>query len=73
MRPFTDRDGARWDVVLGRESWGAIVALFVPVAGGDVRQAPLPANGYDSAMAALDAMDDGQLQRLLDHSQPKTD
>jgi hypothetical protein len=44
MRRFTDRDGIRWDVVLGRESWGSLLALFVPAADGAVRQAPLQAS-----------------------------
>ena len=73
MRRFTDRRGDRWDVVLGRESWGALYALFVPGGNAPIRQAPLAASAYDQAMQQLDAMDEQELQRLLDGSQIKPD
>ena len=73
MRRFQDRNGVEWEVVAGRESWGAIVALFVPTREGpDVRQAPLPAAGYAEATMALDRMTPDALQELLDGSDPKT-
>lgn len=65
MRRFTDRDGRVWDVVLGRESWGGNMALFVPAGEGAVRQAPLRSAGYDEAQRELDTMDDAALQELL--------
>lgn len=69
MRKFTDRDGGRWDVVLGRESWGALLALFVPVRSDEAaRQALLQAAAYDVAMQELETMDDAALQQLLDRS-----
>jgi hypothetical protein len=71
MRRFVDRDGARWDVVLGRESWGSLLALFVPAAEGAVRQAPLKASAYDAATQELNELDDAALQALLDRSMPK--
>src|SRR5688500_15051418 len=44
IREFEDCSGRVWDVVAGRESWGAIVAIFVPADGADSpRQAPLHA------------------------------
>lgn len=73
MRRFEDRDGVEWEVVAGRESWGAIVALFVPTREGPgVRQAPFPAAGYAEATTALDRMSLEALQELLDDSGPKT-
>ncbi|MEX1183524.1 MAG: hypothetical protein WEF86_09850 [Gemmatimonadota bacterium] len=70
MQRFSDRAGVTWDVVLGRESWGGLLALFVPV--GDtpavVRQAPLVSIAYDAAMQELDDMTDAALQSLLDRS-----
>lgn len=73
MRRFTDRDGHPWEVVAGRESWGAIVALFIPTRDGvEIRQAPLSASGYETAEQELDRMGEGGLQELLDASQPKT-
>ena len=72
MRTFADRDGARWDVVAGRESWGMLVALFIPAgAGGEVRQANLSAPSYDQAVVELDRLSEDRLQELLDGSTPK--
>jgi hypothetical protein len=66
MRSFTDPEGAAWDVVLGRESWGALYALFVPVSHtAQVRQALLPATGYDTAHAELDRLSDEELAELF--------
>ena len=73
MRRFTDRDGLPWDVVLGRESWGALLALFVPSGSAPIRQAPLDAVSYDAAVQQLDALSDEALQRLLDGSHVKPD
>jgi hypothetical protein len=72
MRRFVDRAGAEWDVVLGRESWGALVALFVPVrARGPILQTPLGAPDAVSAERELDAMAVEGLQLLLDRSTEK--
>jgi hypothetical protein len=71
MRKFTDRAGVRWDVVLGRESWGALLALFVPERDGTARQAMLNASSHDAAMQELNDLDDADMQQLLDRSVPK--
>lgn len=71
MRRFTDNGGAEWDVVLGRESWGMLLALFVPRGEGPVRQTPLMASGYDAASHELNELDDAALQALLDRSSIK--
>jgi hypothetical protein len=68
MRRFVDRDGTPWDVVLGRESWGSLLALFVPAGEGAVRQAPLKASAYDGATQELNELDEAALQALLDGS-----
>ncbi len=73
MRIFTDREGAEWEIVAGRESWGTIVALFLPRRGGGIRQAPLQASGYELAENELDKMGDDGIQALLDASVPKTE
>lgn len=75
MRRFTDGSGRTWDVVLGRQSWGALLALFVPVESGadDVRQAALQAAGYDAATQELNGLDEAALQALLDRSIAKED
>lgn len=74
MRTFEDGSGARWDVVAGRESWGAIFAIFVPreASSGGIRQAPLKASGYDEAVRELRDVDVAALRALLDASEPKT-
>jgi len=73
MRRFTDRDGRSWEVVPGRESWGTIVALFIPVGDdGEIRQAALAAPGYEAAEAELDRMGEPGLQELLDRAVPRT-
>ena len=73
MRRFADRDGGEWEVVAGRESWGAIVALFIPTTDGvEIRQAPLSGSGYDTAAAELDRMSEHDLRALLERSNPKT-
>lgn len=73
MRTFEDESGARWDVVTGRESWGAIFAIFVPRGRGGraLRQTPLRASGYEEASEELAALDDAGLRELLDRSEPK--
>lgn len=73
MKRFQDREGVEWEVVAGRESWGAIVALFVPAREGpEIRQAPLAAAGYGDATILLESMSVAELQDLLDGSAPKT-
>lgn len=72
MRRFTDREGGEWEVVAGRESWGAIFALFIPRSGDDeIRQTPLTASGYETAEQELDRLGPDGIQDLLDRSQPK--
>lgn len=70
MRRFRDRSGIEWDVVLGRESWGTSVALFVPPTSSDldVRQATLDSAAADAAMRELDGLDAAALQALFDRS-----
>jgi hypothetical protein len=71
MRRFRDRDGRAWDVVMGHESWGALLALFVPINGAGVRQTMLNASGYHEANEELDALEQDGLQALLDRSVEK--
>jgi len=71
MRRFIDRSGKHWDIVAGRESWGANVALFVPVGGGGIRQSILSAVSADRAGMELDELDDIALLALFDRSTEK--
>lgn len=80
MRTFRDEQGREWDVVAGRESWGSIVALFIPRNGGaakpddgssTIRQARLQSSGYEEGNRELARCSDEDLQELLDRSVPK--
>ena len=72
MRIFTDDEGRIWEVVAGRESWGAIFAIFIPRHGeAALRQAVLDASRYEEGTTVLDSLDDGALQELLDRSTEK--
>ena len=73
MRRYTDPDDRPWDVVIGRESFGALLALFVPAAGNQAgpRQTMLAAESHVDADAELDAMGPAELDGLFERSQPK--
>ena len=72
MRRLDGEDGRVWDVVLGRESWGSIFAIFVPFeAGASARQAPLRSRDLREASRELDEMDLPALRDLLKRSVPK--
>lgn len=73
VRHYTDPDGHAWDIVIGRESFGALLALFVPAAGnaGAPRQAMLVAESHVDADAELDAMKPADLDGLFERSEPK--
>jgi hypothetical protein len=73
MRRFEDRHGWIWDVTVGRESFGALYALFIPVAAnpGEPRQALLEAVSQMDAEVELDGMTGDELKDLLRRSEPK--
>lgn len=73
MRAFVDRDGARWDVVLGRESWGALYALFVPAGDAPLRQTLLRADDHLAAQRLLSDLTDTELQDLLERSETRNE
>jgi hypothetical protein len=70
MRAFTDDDGAWWEVALGKASWGTLVLLFTPRAGGDARTSVLAAETMFAANAELDALTDDDLRERLRDSHP---
>ncbi len=73
MRRFTDGRGRIWDVVVGRESFGALYAIFAPAAGnaGEPRQTPLPGDSKGEAGRELDGLTDAELADLFERSEPK--
>jgi hypothetical protein len=72
MRAFDDEHGQRWQVSLGKESWGTLVLLFSPDHGGDARTSILSAETMLDANAELDAMTDDDLRARLRDSRPWT-
>ncbi|HUF70374.1 MAG TPA: hypothetical protein VMM79_17125 [Longimicrobiales bacterium] len=70
MKRFEDRDRRLWDVIAGRQSWGANYALFVPARGtaDEIRQTLLRAASFEDAVMEIDSLDDEGLQQLLDNS-----
>lgn len=72
MRSFFDDAGRRWEVVLGKESWGTLVLIFTPTAGGDARTTVLSAETSFDANAELDALTDDELRDRLRASRPWT-
>lgn len=71
MRKLDDGRGGAWDVVVGRESWGALFAIFVRREGEEVRQAALEAENAARASQELADMDEAELRALLERSEPK--
>lgn len=65
MRDFLDPAGRRWDVTVGKESWGTLVLLFAAREGGEVRRSVLREETARDAGLALAAMTDEELQVLL--------
>jgi hypothetical protein len=72
MRAFDDESGRRWQVVLGKESWGTLVLLFSPADAGESRTSVLEAETMLAANAELDAMTDDDLRARLRDSRPWT-
>ena len=72
MRAFTDDDDVRWEAVVGRESWGAFFAIFIPRGPGPaIRQTALEAASYEEATRELEALDGDGLTDLFQRSEPK--
>lgn len=70
MRRFLDRHGVEWEVWVGRESWGVMVALLVPSQGGGTRRAHLSAGSPEDAERQVESLDETGLNALLDASLP---
>lgn len=72
MRTFRDGEGRGWEVVPGRESWGGVVALFVPRgAEAVVRQVTLDVSSPTEAASRLSGLSDDELRTLLQKSETK--
>jgi hypothetical protein len=72
MRSFVDDAGRRWQVMLGKESWGTLVLLFTRTDDVETRTSVLSAETMLAANAELDAMSDDDLRARLHDSKPWT-
>ncbi|WP_435103387.1 hypothetical protein [Arhodomonas sp. AD133] len=70
MRTLTDDNGRQWTAVVGRESYGVHVILFMASGGGAAMQAPLDSETWLEAERELEALDDGELQQRLSGAWP---
>ena len=72
MRAFRAKDGIEWDVVVGRESWGTVVAMFISRGGtAPPRQTVLETVSADGALQWIRELSAEQLQDLLDKAELK--
>ena len=61
-----------WDIVVGRESWGTVVAMFIPRAGdAPPRQTVLESVSADGALEWLRGLSAEELQDLFDKAELK--
>jgi hypothetical protein len=70
MREIMDAGGRRWDVVVGKESWGTLVVLFSPRSEGPARKSTLRAETALDAERELADMSEEELRSRLATSEP---
>lgn len=71
MRTFDDGQGQHWQAALLEASYGHIMLLFSPLAGGgEVRQKLLDADHLAEAEQWLPTLDDEALRALLAQASP---
>lgn len=72
MRRFRDHEDRGWEVVVGRESWGAFFAIFVPRDHDSrIRQTMLDAGSQKEATREIEELDREGIRELLEESKPK--
>jgi hypothetical protein len=65
VREITDALGGRWDVAVGRESWGTQVLLFASRDRPETRSVVLATETPMAAERELDALTDEELRARL--------
>ena len=66
MRSFRDELGNEWEVMVGRESWGTIVAILVPRESAEApRQTHLEVPSLGEGNRVVLGMTEEELQTLL--------
>lgn len=72
VKVFRDSAEKEWEVVVGRESWGTVVAIFVQRGGDEApRETVLEVSSWDEGNRLLLGLDDDGLRALLAESVPK--
>jgi hypothetical protein len=72
VRQFRDSTGREWEVVVGRESWGTVVAIFVARGGTEPpREAMMEVSSADEGNRVLLSMSVEELHGLLLASKQK--
>jgi len=72
VRVFRDLIGGEWEVVVGRESWGTVVAIFLPREGSSPsRQALMDSSSVHGGTRHLLAMTEEELRGLFMRSGEK--
>jgi hypothetical protein len=70
MRDFEDGDGTRWDVTVGKESWGTLTLLFSRRRGREVRTYTLAEETPMAAERLLGELTDAELRERLTEAVP---
>jgi hypothetical protein len=70
LRRFTDSRGDIWEIVRGRESYGAMVVLFCHVSDGRVFKSYLDSDSALDADREIEAMSDEALCARLEDADP---
>ena len=65
MRTFINIDGLAWQAALLDGSYGAILLVFSPLRGGEIRQQPMQAENLAEAETLLAALDEDGLRQAL--------
>lgn len=70
MRALQDAAGRTWDVMVGRGSWGSLVALFSLRGPNENRTFELASETLREAERELAALSDDELRQRLADSRP---
>ncbi|MFT0548403.1 hypothetical protein ACMHYO_18970 [Allopusillimonas ginsengisoli] len=70
MRTFNDSQGTAWQGALMEASYGAVLLLFSPLAGSDIRSQTMYVENMAEAEEQFTRMTDDELRALLSEAQP---
>ncbi|NYT77198.1 hypothetical protein H0A71_09365 [Alcaligenaceae bacterium] len=70
MRSFNDVQGTAWQAALMEASYGAVLLLFSPLVGNDIRSQSMYVENMAEAEEQFTRMTDDELRVLLSEAQP---